>query len=518
MTFEQSVPVNILEQQHRIHRELKEVWEDYEIMHASGTRMKMNANRFLAMRTKEPTDQFNERIKQFTYTPLLSTIAGWYTSKLFRTDPEVDMNIVDDLGIPTDGKLNTEQQKYFNAFMANADRKGTTLLDVTRELFRDMMLYRKALVQIDLPFSDPKQFVNRAEQLDSGALNAYLVVWNPQQLVNWSYDAAGHLEWVILQSYNEESLLLGKTEAVDRWTILTQTEIAIYERRYKLGDHDKPKAATLSVPPRRHVLSAQQRVPLYELQIPDILWIADRIALPMRNHLNLENSYSWALNNQNLAIPYISGARLDEKSLTITELGLLNLPEGADAGYLEQSGSAFTISENRLERLREEIYRAAYLMDQGRSSEATPAAQSGLSKQADKEPADDVLNAFGDIIRAWLQQVLKDVAQVRSWNDIAADVRGFSFETDSPEFVIGLVTSIRALNIPSDSLDKELMKRVARLALPDANSAVVTQIITEIDEAASRQEREDEAARNEQDVLAEGIRKQMAAKPKPAKK
>ena len=509
--YADTVRVEQLDRKHPIWREQNIAWDDYEVLHAGGMRIEKEASRFLAKRAKEPDDVYRARLKKFTYTNLVGTILGWYQSKLFRRNPEIDIARLDEMGKALEGELPVDQQKFFKRFMENADRKGTSFTDVWRDIFRDLMLYRRAYLLMDLPASEPGQFRNLAEQLRSGALDPYLSVWNPSQVINWSDDQHGNLEWAVLKTCTEKRTVFGPVICVERWTILDQATIAVYEREAEMGANEKPEVARLVVAPRPHLLSAEHRLPLYRLEIPEVLWIADRISLPARDHLNTENALTWALLTNNLAIPIISG-RLDEKSLQMSEVGAWLFPEGTTMQFAEQSGSSFNISLSRLDGVREEIYRAAYLMDQGRSSQATPAAQSGISKQADKEPANDVLNAFGDVIRTAMQRVLSDVAVVRDYPSVGADVRGLSFDGDDPAIEMDLITAARALNIPSERLDKELLKRVARLLIPDANQTLLDEVVADIEKAEPRQDREMASKQREQDLLAEGMEKQFAAK------
>lgn len=515
--FPETIKVETLDVKHPDYTTWHKAWEDYEILHAGGERIRKEAARFLNKRAKEPRDVWNARLKRFTYTPVVGTILGWYISKMFRRDPEIDLIVNSGAGEPTEQPLSTEQKAYFDKFLENTDRRGRTFIDVMRDVFRDLMLYRRAYVLMDLPASNPTEFKTLKDQLDAGVLDPYLTVWKPGSVINWSDGPDGNLEWAVLYVATEKRSLLGSVECIDRWTIVDRESIALYERRYAAGAQEKPKEAHLIFGPTPHVLAGQNRVPLYRVEIPDALWITDRISLLARNHLNTENGLDWALESNNVAMPIITG-RVDEKQFQTTEIGAWHFPdEKTTVSYLEHSGNSFVISSSRLEGIREEAYRVAYLMDQGRSSAATPAAQSGLSKQADKEPANEVLNAFGDILRALMQLVLGDAAKVRDFKQISADVRGLTFDNDDPGIEITNTTAARELNIPSDTLDKELMKKVARLLLPDANQTLVAKVMAEIDGAGSREDREADAMQREQDILATGMEAKFKAKAKAGK-
>ena len=56
-------------------------------------------------------------------------------------------------------------------------------------------------------------------------------------------------------------------------------------------------------------MSDQNRVPLRYITIPEGLWLANRAFLPSMTHLNVENSYIWALFMANLPIAGHYGRR-----------------------------------------------------------------------------------------------------------------------------------------------------------------------------------------------------------------
>jgi hypothetical protein len=503
--YPNSVPVEHLERPHEKVTFWASAWTDYSVLHAGGEVIRQQAARFLSMRAKEPGDVYNARVARFVYTNLLGTILGWYSAKMFRRPPQIDVAPKDEAGKPTDGPLPADAQTFVDAFLESCDRGGTSFVDFFRPVFQQILLYQDAYILLDLPKSDPDIFENRAQQMDAGALDVYITLWTPQMVLNWDEDEQGDYEWVLLRTSRTEKALFGDDRHIDRWTIFDTQQVAVYETVYT-DKQERPKNATLAEgSPRPHALADLGKVPLYKICIPSELWIADRISLPMRNYLNTENGLDWALSQNNLAIPVIIGGRVDEASFTKTEVGMWSLPDATEVKYLEQSGTAFNSAKDRLEQIREEIYRSSYLMDQGRSTAATPASQSGISKQADKEPANDTLNAYGDILRLAMQQILSDALAVRKIADLAVNVRGFTFADQDPNPAIDAATKVLDLSIPSPTLDKELQKQVAILLLPDANEALKTKIANEIDTAPTKQEQAAQQMEQQQAAFARGF-------------
>lgn len=501
-----SVPVAQLEAKHPDYALNCGAWSDYELLYKGGRLLKESASRFLIRRPKEPEDVYSARLKRFIYTNLVGTIAGWYAAKLFRREPEIDL-----APMGSDAKLPADRQTFFDDFLANVDRRQTSFIDFFRDVFSDLLIYGRSYYLLDLPYLDPNQTITKQDQMDAGGLNPYLCLYKPVQVTNWATDTDGNLKWVLLTTKSEEQEFLGPKVLIDRWTYFDRQEFTVFERRYRSGEK-LPDSAEIVQGPAPHALAKLNRVPLYCKAIRDDLWLADRSHLSLVDHLNTENTLAWALMMNNLAIPVISGAREDQ--MTLSEVGAYFLGEDAKVQYLEQSGNAFKISADRLSSIREEIYRTCYLMAQGRSSAATPAAQSGYAKEMDAQPANDVLNCYGDIIRAAQQEVLVDAGKVRGYDNVSIDIRGYAFEGDNPIEELELIESGLALNVPSESLDKELMKRAARLLLADANQNVIAKVAREIDAAPSKAERQAIEAAQQAEMMASKLRQSITPRPK----
>jgi hypothetical protein len=119
---------------------------------------------------------------------------------------------------------------------------------------------------------------------------------------------------------------------------------------------------------------------------------------------------------------------------------------------------------------------------------------------------------LGDTLRAAMQQTLERVASIRTlcgFNDenLEFDVRGFNFEDKLEVEDVGVIGDVLALDIPSDTFEREIKKKVAATALPDLNPATRQKINDEIDAAPPQAERDIQ----KQLAQAEATRKQVAA-------
>ncbi|MDE2103005.1 MAG: hypothetical protein KGL39_37520, partial [Patescibacteria group bacterium] len=185
----------------------------------------------------------------------------------------------------------------------------------------------------------------------------------------------------------------------------------------------------------------------------------------------------------------------------------IQVPENGDIGYLQPDSSTFEIADKRLGNVREEMYRQLCLQAQGRSSSASASSQSGYSKEMDLHPSRDVLNGLGDILRAGLRGIFRDVADAHGDADIDADIRGFAFdETDEAGELAKFDMFMDSdLAVASPTLDREMKKKQARVMLPDARPELQAKIDAEIDAAPTKQEQREKEQEQQQQQMANAL-------------
>ena len=389
----------------------------------------------------------------------------------------------------------------------DCDRHGGAYADKWRKVLADEIVYGASWILSDLPDSAGAAYTSLAQQEAAGALDPVILTYDPTCILNWKTDDYGNVLWAVLKVQTFESELLGATKIRDCWYLYTPHEVVAYAVVYDTGAvaSAKDKEALL-VPgyPRRHALSDEARVPLRRCQAPEGMWFGNRVMLPLLKHLNMENALDWQILQSSLAMLAVFGPYDDTP--TMSEVSWLHFPDKETrAEWIEPEGKAMETHRARLAELREDIYRSCYLIDQARSNKATPAAQSGISKEQDKAPSKDAQEGFGDNLRTDMQGVLDDVLTIRGYVDIQADVRGFDFSDKGGAEDVEFISAIRSENVQSDTFDKELQKKLIRIPLSDANPAVFAAIDKEIDAAPTKSEIDALAAQQQQAAFAQSL-------------
>ena len=483
-----------------------------DLLHASGIRLKNRAEDFLLKRPKEIFDVYQERIRRFTDAGILGTAIGWYLSAMFRKDP--------DIGKPA------STDKWYDGFLDNCDGGGTSYFDLWREVFKQLTLNHVSDVLIDLPNAADANTkivpITRADEKAAGLTDPLLSVFDARQVINWSLDRRGNLDWIVARAMFQRETFLGDVINETIWYYFDRTEYRVYRHQQKQGVRADQSYTVLydsnnnridSTPMAdlidrgKHALSAYNRVPVLRIEVPDALWLANRAYLQLMDHINQTNSLAWALFIANLAMPVIIG-QANMTNLVLSEAGFLHLSDPqAKIEWLENHGTSFIHSADRVAALRQEIYRAMYLQAQAKDASATAAGASGYSKEQDMIPASDALNGFGKILRGGMQNVLNGVALARGDKDLTFDVNGFKFETKPATVSIALCDEYMALQIPSDSAAKYVQKRTVRDVMDGANADLIAKACTEVDASPSQSELKQQQQDQQMQMFSQSLEK-----------
>ncbi|MBC7927515.1 MAG: hypothetical protein H7039_17860 [Bryobacteraceae bacterium] len=456
--------------EHPEYNQCKGMWRKYRDLYVGGEQMKANAPDYLAQRQKEPADVYRERLNRVFYENYIGSIVDWYAATLFRREPQLILE-----GTHKGGR------KFFSQFAEDCDLKGTSISDFFRGRLIDTLITGRSYILIDFP-QGPDQVGSRAEEDALGLSRAYMVDFPAEALINWSHDARGNYEWIMLRStYFRKSDVdsdHGTRETI--WRYYDREHYKIW-RQVAQGDADPAEQDSEPdlIAEGTHALASQQRVPLFELKVSDGLWLMNKAGNLQLEHFNKSNALAWALNVGLFATPVVYSER--DWNQIVGESYYIQLGPNDRFGWTEPEGKVYQIAADNLTRLQEEIYRVCYLMTQSGGSASSAAAQSGLSKLRDFAITQEVLRAYGDAVKDCMKRILRSVEQARE-DDLQIDVSGLD-DFDLRDFTSDLeeAEKLLSLGINSPTLRKQVYKRLAFKYLSDVRQEVKDEIAGEID-------------------------------------
>lgn len=480
--FKSVALVSELDYKHPWTHEYFNLWGKLSLLYQGGDAMCRAAADFLTRRPKELSEIFAARCAEFSYQNILGAGVDWYLASMFLAEPEIDY-MQDTAAGPQEINLPAEQKSFYDSFQKNCDRRRTNFVTFFRDALKSMLLYESAWVLVDLPKpSEPPATL--ADQKRLGLIDPYVVRYEPSQVLNWGEDQFGVLQWVVIKVQSDvQEFLSVKPKVSMRWYYFDRQQYAIYEA---ISEKNKgPKEAQL-IDSGPHALAMYERVPVHRLQVPPGLWLANRVYPQVREHLNTDNRLGWALKMAALAMPVVIGNVTETPVLS--EAGYLKFPENTLFDWTEPQGTSWMHLAERINVLREEIYRQMYLMAQGRSAADSPTVQSGYAKQLEMTPSGEIENLFGAVLREGMINVLRDVAAIRG-DQIDFYVRGFQFLDKPIAEEINDGMAYKSAMVPSPTGEKENYKRIARARFPNSNPTMMTVIEEEIDAAPTDEEK-----------------------------
>jgi hypothetical protein len=452
--------VNI-DREHPEYAAKKAMWRKYRDLYAGGEQIRENAFEYLVRRHKEPNDIYAERLSRVFYENYIGSIIDWYAATLMRREAALLFDGSDEAA-----------KGFYNLFAEDCDLKGTSIAEFFRQRIVQTLVQGRSYIVVDFPRT-PVSVSNRAEEDAVGRSRAYLVDYSPEELINWSYDDRGGLDWAVIRT---SSLRKSKVTESD-W--VRETRWIYYDRQnYQVYQQLKNKEVRL-VDEGLHGLAGQNRVPIFPLRVTEGLWLMNKAALLQLEHFNKSNALSWALTMGLFASPVIYSDR--EWNQIVGDSYFIQLAPGDRFGWTEPEGKVYQIAADNLVQLKDEIYRVCYLITHAGGSDSSSQHQSGTSKQRDFSITQEVLRAYGDAVKETMKQVLRAIAAARQDN-ISIDVSGLD-EFDIADFSNELddAGKLLSLGIESDTMKKQVFKKLAFKFLSDVRQEIKTQIAREIE-------------------------------------
>jgi len=456
--------VNGIDKEHPDYTASQALWRMYRDLYAGGEQMRANAAFYLTPRQREPVDVYNERLSRVYYENYIGSIIDWYAATLFRREPIVITGGEDEAG-----------RRFLSKFTEDCDRRGSSLTEFFKRRLIETLVCGSSYVLIDFPRTK-KRPGSRAEEEACGASRAYLVEYSPEQVTNWSLDEQGSFEWVVVRTERRVSKGPGgETKRIRQWTYYDRERFEQYVQESGGG---KPGGIqkTASGP---HALATLRRVPLFRMEVPKGLWLMNKAASLQLEHFNKSNALSWALTMGLFAMPVVYTDR--EWNQIVGESYYIQLGPEDRFGWTEPEGRVFQVAADNLRRLQEEMYRVCYLLSQAGGSFSSRSLQSGLSKQRDFAITQEVLRAYGDVVKDMMKTILRAIVAVRE-DDVTVDVSGLD-DFDIGDFSSDLADAERLLNlgIASPTLREQVFKKLAFKYLCDVSQEVKEHIAREIE-------------------------------------
>lgn len=441
----------------------------YELLYEGGEAFLRQVMLFLPRRNSEAMKLYNERVMRAFYVGYVGPVIDYFISNLFAFNANINQK---------GGSI-----AFYDTFLKDCDLRGTDFNDFFQEVFTHTLIQRKSFILLDFPSlpSDAPPPQNALEEDEMGLTRAYLVHFPNKDLIDWQYDDIGNYDWVKFYCCERFKPSFDAKEIKrHKWYIYDKTgyQIFQYDEDPDKTEDESVKEATL-VGNGTHSLPG--RVPILSLEVPKGLWIMNKLASIQVELFNLDNAMAWQEYQAHYAMPVIKlkdGKAFKQK---MGEAYFIQLETEESFEWSEPEGKMMEVGLKRREMLKDEMFRIVHQLSLSIKQTKSQTRQSGNSKQEDRYATEVVLRAFGDIVRSAMQMVLSWATEARK-EKLEWDVSGFStFDTDSTTEKLAQILQLRAINIHSETFNKEMEKRTVDFYLEDLNHETKDKIKKEID-------------------------------------
>ena len=195
--------VKLADRKHPLYTDNSDKWDLYRDSVKGGDEFVNSANLF-THRLEDETD-FTERLTRAYYLNYCDVVPNIYNNYIFKE------------------QVNRPPDESLVYFRKSADGRGTNLSEFVKKVGFFSKIFGVMHVLVDMPPKTKNKITNaEAKQMN---LNPYCSLVYPSQLVDWSLDANGNLNWVIISSVHYNDLDPAKEREVQtHYKLITREE------------------------------------------------------------------------------------------------------------------------------------------------------------------------------------------------------------------------------------------------------------------------------------------------------
>jgi hypothetical protein len=425
--------------------------------------------RFLHQLEGEPNPVYFARWNRAYYIGYLPAIIDYFCQWLFSAPPNI--------GAVDAGETQNELPDWYQPFYDDCDGAGTSFMDFARDAFLNVCIFRRSGWLIGCNTEEPE-----------GDAKAILTPYTQFEIYDWQRDSYGQLEWVVLHKETTRRDFPGERRAYETYT---------YVDREKWESYEVVKGDTKDTDKLKMLGGADHgcgKVPFVMMEIPEGLWIADKLASVQVQLFNQMNMLSNAELMGCIMQPYIltDDDRETAQSRIFGENILLHLKTGnksmgtdsEDFGWKTPDTKPLEFIAQAVKDLRDEMYRIVHQMALAVDAKSVGAiARSGASKIEDRKAAEIILTGYGGYVIEAIKKTLELMGEIYG-DKTEFSVDGFdNFQISTLDEEIQIAALASTLNIPSPTFDKKIAIKMAYRLLDKEDEKTKETIAEEIRDA-----------------------------------
>ncbi len=477
---------------HPTHR--PDLCKHYDALYRGGEAFHECIEHFLPRNPAEVDDVYSARKREAHYTGYVGPIVDWFAAKLCSSGLVVRPQADDDKGA-------SKLDPWYAEWKEDVDGARTDLMDFIRARFTAAAVKGRSWWCVELPddgLEDPPQ--NLAQWEERGLGGVYIYPLDTDQVLDWEIDQRGLLQWAIthtVETRRDDPRVGERAVITETWRIYDRSDVETWEIRWDPNVDKRPEDARL-VGRKAHGFA---RVPLVRLGFvgtkgikvkvgqrtvniagPALegFWLLNRLAGPQIAHFRNGAALDWNIKRTCYAMP-VFGIE-DQSKPPVMGAGYgIYLGVNEKVAWIAPPTEHLGVLADRIDHLKQEIYRIANQLAQGVDNNAAAVGRSAGSKMADAAATEVVLRVYGALVREAIEETYDLLADGRG-DATRFSIEGLdTFSVADAAAVIESVIAAQGLNIPSKTARREMLYRAADALLPDVDQTTKDTIRDEID-------------------------------------
>ncbi len=448
-------------------------------LYSGGRAFKTHIRTFLPQNPVEPDDVYVTRQKEAHYRSYMSTIIDHYTSWLFSGGFVPKATNRDD-GTPL------ETDSYYSKFIENCDEKGSDFEKFVSDRMRQALIDRKSHCLLEKPSDNGIDPGDKLDYIKRGLGNVTVCPVNETDIWDWETDEDGNLLWFNLHATTQsrESISQARDMVTEIWRIYDSQTVTEFKYTYKRGERSKdPNYEVSQGPAKPHGFSF---VPLVSMELPEGMWVADKIESAQLEHFRLSSAMAWLIRRTCYCMPVFKLENQEKPPIMGTGYFIM-IGKDDDVEWSAPPNTPFDVIGREVDKQREEIFRITHQMALGLSNNADTAGRSADSKEFDVAATRVMLTALSQIASAFIEAILDRIAEARGDLDLKWNVEGFNgFDVATVSQLINSAQQAKLLGIPSRTFHRLTNIKTALAMHPDANDHDKSLMVAELTEAADK--------------------------------
>jgi hypothetical protein len=453
------VTYKILKQCHKDYDALRIQKQD--LLFDGGTVILKHAEMFLPRDDEESEDFYQERLRT-AYDPIFTSTIERFKSLLFLEPLSIVATATTNDPATPSQPLKGELSDFIQSFEKDCNGNGKSLQNFAKDAFLTSLKQNHCITLVDFPRVDVPA-TNLQDQLDSGALNGYLVDIPLISVIDWDRDDLGNLTALkIFTCKKHRDSIISPYLTLYKWITIAiegddlapddkRVVYHIYEKDYDVDNGDKPLDDD-NIPEVETVITSFQTLNIAEMCLSNGLALGS-VMTPACEELYRIDSIINAATQRNVifSLPIlkagdnISVAAADgRRSINAVQMdtnrfaagpniaqrrhGWMLIGKDDDAMVLETEGKGLQALQDQKKVLIERINSAVHAVAQNIQARGRAQAESAAAKVEDRRDTETVLSEMKLVVEHYIMQIIGLLLSLRGESDVSLTVQGLNVE------------------------------------------------------------------------------------------